>query len=102
MKFGQLMEYNVRNTFLQKSCRIVADPILFFKKALRKVKAISVLIYFDTARLGHTTKTNLKHFRLLIHRYAQFWFFIKESGTSFSTAFCGGILKKNISLVMSS
>ena len=39
MKFGQLMEYNVKNTFLQKSCRIVVDPILFFKKALRKVKA---------------------------------------------------------------
>ena len=44
MKFGQLIEYNKRNIFLQKSCRneagrLVSDPFLFFKKALHKLKA---------------------------------------------------------------
>ena len=35
-------------------------------------------------------------FRLLIQRYAQFQFFRKESGTSFSTTFCIWFFKKNI------
>ena len=44
MKFGQLIKYTVRNTFLQKSCRnevrgLVPDLFLFYKKALYKVKA---------------------------------------------------------------
>ena len=38
MKFGQLIEYNKRNTFLQKYAkneagRLVPDLFLFFKKA---------------------------------------------------------------------
>ena len=38
MKFYQLIEYNKRNTFLQKICRkwarrLVPDLFLFFKKA---------------------------------------------------------------------
>ena len=37
MKFGQLVEYKVKNTFLQKSCknepgRLVPDFFCFFKK----------------------------------------------------------------------
>ena len=44
MKFGQLIEYNVRNFFLQISSknvavRLVAELFLFFEKALYKVKA---------------------------------------------------------------
>ena len=56
MKFGQLIEYNKRNIFHQKSCRtkeifsfkshskketgrLVPDLFLLFKKALYKVKA---------------------------------------------------------------
>ena len=43
MKFGQLIEYNARNIFLQKSCRneaetLVPDLFLFFKKAINEVK----------------------------------------------------------------
>ena len=39
MKFGQLIQYNKKNIFLQKSCRndagkLVPDCFLFFKKAL--------------------------------------------------------------------
>ena len=38
MKFGQLLEYNNRNIFLQKLCRergreISSGPLLFFQKA---------------------------------------------------------------------
>ena len=39
IKFGQLIEYNKRNIFLQKLCgkqagRLVPDLFLFFKKSL--------------------------------------------------------------------
>ena len=42
-KFGQLIEYNIKNIFHQKSCkneagRLVPDQ-LFFKKSLYEVKA---------------------------------------------------------------
>ena len=42
MNFGQLIEYIMRNIFLQKSCRkeagkLVPDQFLFFKKALYEI-----------------------------------------------------------------
>ena len=57
MKFGQLIEYNKRNTVLQKSCRkrgklfLVQNLFLFFKKALCKVKEICLevgSVYFNS------------------------------------------------------
>ena len=44
MKFGQLIEYNKRNIFLQNHAerepgRLVPDLFLFFEKALHEVKA---------------------------------------------------------------
>ena len=43
IKFGQVIEYNNRNIFPQKSCRkwdrLVPNFFLFFKKALDEVKA---------------------------------------------------------------
>ena len=44
MKFGNLIEYNVRDIFLQKSCRkrcfeTSSRPFLFFKNTLHEVKA---------------------------------------------------------------
>ena len=39
-------------------------------------------------------------FRLLIQRYAQFWFFRKGSGTSFSIIFCVLFFKKNNSYLI--
>ena len=44
MKFGQLIEYDVRNIFLQKSCgkggrETTADLYLFFENALYELKA---------------------------------------------------------------
>ena len=43
-KFGQLIEYNIRNIFLQNSCKkwgrvTISRLFLFFEKALYKVKA---------------------------------------------------------------
>ena len=66
MNFGQLLEYNVRNTFLQKSRRKWGREtsymlFLFFKKASYKIKAVSnlVLIYFGRPLSGYPTKANL-------------------------------------------
>ena len=52
MKFGQLIKYSLRNIYLQKPCkndvgRLVPDLILFFKKALYKVKASSQHLSFN-------------------------------------------------------
>ena len=54
MKFGQVIEYNNRNIFLQKSCRKWGretsprpDLFLFFKKALYEVEASGLQLSFD-------------------------------------------------------
>ena len=52
MKFGQLIEYNKRNIFLQKSCkneagRLVPDLFLFLKKALYEVKTSGLQFSFN-------------------------------------------------------
>ena len=52
-----------------------------------------VLIHFGRPRLRQT----IKNFRPLIQRYAQFWFFVKWSGTSLPNIFCIWFLKKSIS-----
>ena len=44
MNFGQLIRYNVRNTFLQNHAenvtgRLVPDVFFFFKKRFNKIKA---------------------------------------------------------------
>ena len=66
MKFRQLIEYNKRNIFLQKSCRnntgrLVPDLSCVFKKALNEVKARSVQLSFNIfgyPSTWHTIKTN--------------------------------------------
>ena len=55
MTFGQLIEYNKRNIFLQKSCRKwdrhTSSRLLFFlKNALYEVKASDLLLNFDIFR----------------------------------------------------
>ena len=52
MKRGQLLEYNKRSIFLQKSCkneaeRLVPDLSLYFKKALYEVKASGLQFSFN-------------------------------------------------------
>ena len=57
------------------------------------------LIYFDKPELGINLKNLFKTFNLLIQRYAQFWFFRKGSGNSFSTIFCVWFFKNVVSHV---
>ena len=52
MKFGQLIEYNNRNTFLKthaqnEAGRVVLDLFLFFRKALYEVKASGLQLSFN-------------------------------------------------------
>ena len=47
IKFGQVIEYNNRNIFVQKSGRLVPDLNFFFKKALYEIKASGLQISFN-------------------------------------------------------
>ena len=54
-KFGQSVEYNKGNIFLQKLCgneagRLVPDLFLFFEKTLYEVKAGGLQLSFDMFR----------------------------------------------------
>ena len=72
MKFGQVIEYNKRNTFLQNHAeneaeRLVPDMFLFFKKDLCGIIIIGLQFSFSKFRqpsTWHTMKTNC--IRLLI------------------------------------
>ena len=48
MKFGQLIEYNNRNIFLQNY--VVPDLFLLFKKALSEVKSSGLQLNFSIFR----------------------------------------------------
>ena len=78
--------------------RNVPDHFLFIKKGLYEVKASDLQFNFNIfwqRSTWNTIETNYKsldYFRLLIQRYAQFWFFGKWSGTSFFNTFF--VLKK--------
>ena len=52
-KSTQLVKYNIKYVFIEKSCRelssrLIADPFLFFKRVLYKVKANTYLLSFNT------------------------------------------------------
>ena len=88
--FDQLIKYSVSNIFIQKSCRkwgreTSSRPLFVSEKSLRSKQVVNnlVLIYFVRPRPQQ--KQTLYYFKLMIRRYAQFWFLIKGSGTSFST-----------------
>ena len=69
---------------------LVPDLFLFLKKALFEVNASGLRLSFNQFRyhqLGRQQKQSIQNFRIMIHRYAQFWFFKKVSGNSFSTTF---------------
>ena len=91
-EIGELIEYNVRSIFIQKSCRkwgreTSNRPLFGFKKALWQEQVVNTLVLtcFGRPRLGHTIKTfqtgNLEVCSILI------FFFINGSRTSFSTIF---------------
>ena len=64
MEYGQFIEYNIGNIFLQKSCRKWGREtrcFLYFKKLyMRWKQLISTLVslYSGILLLGHTIKTN--------------------------------------------
>ena len=67
MKFGQLIEYNKRKTFLQKSCRKSSKeanfrPFLFFKKALYEVKASGLQLSFNIFQQSSSQQRNCIEF----------------------------------------
>ena len=75
----------------------------FFKKlylTLKQVVCSLVSKNFYSPQLDIQSKQTAQNFRILIQRYAQFWFFRKESGKSFFTAFCVCRFKKNDSDVI--
>ena len=80
---------------------LVPDLFLLSKNALYEVKPKDLQLSFNIFRwpsTWHTIKTNCVNFRLMIQRYAQFWFIRKGSGNSFSTTFCAWYFKKIYSI----
>ena len=75
MKFGQLIKFSVRNTFLQLSS----------KNWGRETNSRPRFVFSNSSQHLSFKNTKKKHFRLLIQVYAQFRFFKKGSRTSFST-----------------
>ena len=82
MKFGQLIEYNTGNIFLQKSCR-----------------KWTIFCFLFFIFLVHNKNKLWINFEL-IQRCAQFWFFSKGSGNRISTTFCVWFFKKNVFYVI--
>ena len=80
MRFGQFIENNKRNIFLQKSYRkwgskASSKPLLVSWKSF---VCSLVSKYIDSPQLGIQQKQTVEVFRLLIQRYFQFWFFLKK------------------------
>ena len=59
-----------------------------------------ILIYFGSHQLCIQWKQTVYNFRLLIERYAQFWFFRKGSEKSFFTTFYAWFFENNVSHLM--
>ena len=67
LKFGQVIEQNKRNIFLENHAEneaggLVPDPFFFFNKALNDIKANGlrlVSISFDSPQLGKQLKQNM-------------------------------------------
>ena len=85
MKFGQLIEHNKRNIFLQKlywkwGKKTNSRPLIIFQKNLIWTESKWSAAYFQYISLALNLPYNKNNFRLLIQRYAQFLFFRKGSG----------------------
>ena len=96
MKFGQLIAHNKRNIFLQKlgakwGWETSSRPLFNLKKSLiwdeRKWSAAWFQHILIALNFPYYKNKLYKMFRLLIQKCAQFPFFRKGSGTSFSTTF---------------
>ena len=64
MKFGQLIEFNVKNFFLWNLCRKWGDKTrsrpLYFRKASYELVGTSVSIFFYSSQFGKTIKKTIK------------------------------------------
>ena len=109
MKFGQLVEYNLRNIFLEKSytdCGGETIPRSFFKKSKLSVSLdqYSKVLYILLLLFGklRTLKTdwNLAADHLHLPQRKLFLKNKKKSGTSLPVSFSAWFLKKNMSLVI--
>ena len=103
MKFGQLIKYIVKNSFLQQLYRkwgrdssLVPELFLFFLKKfyVRENQVVStfILIYFGR-QYNLTIEKNFITFQAAD---LEIYSIMKGPGTSFSTSFCLLFFKKNI------
>ena len=88
MKFGRLKNITRKKKFFKNHAENEAEGLVpdlrFVLKILYEVKASVLQLSSNFTKLYKT----VSNFRLLIQRYAQFWFFRKGSGNRFSTKFC--------------
>ena len=106
MKFSQVIEYDKRNIFLQKSCRKwnrkTSYRLLLFKEAWYEVKASGLQLSFNMfwqSSTWHTIKTSytLSSCMNIDPEICSILVFRKGSGNSISIAFCVWFKKKKIS-----
>ena len=103
MKFSQVIEYDKRNIFLQKSCRKwnrkTSYRLLLFKEAWYEVKASGLQLSFNMfwqSSTWHTIKTSytLSSCMNIDPEICSILVFRKGSGNSISIAFCVWFKKK--------
>ena len=106
MKFGQFIEYNLRNIFFEKLCTKSSEesiPRLFSKKI--KTEHISSSIVWNSVKFAFIVCPSQWLLNILKLMYWQLTFTIckaylknkKRSGTSLPVSFSAWFLKKNIS-----
>ena len=107
IKFGQLIEYNMRNIFLEKSytkCGAETSSKTFFYKIRIEhtsgpvVSSFTQLIFIVWQVEGYRNISKLSSRPLALTSYKAF-FKNKGSGTSFSASFWAWFMKKNISVI---
>ena len=108
MKFGQLIECNVRNIFLQKLCRkwhrvSSSRPLFVFYKASYEVKASDQHLSFNVFwwySIWTTIKTSSIKLQTVDPEICLILIFKKRPVTGFSNPFCVRFYNKNISHVI--
>ena len=79
--------------------RLVPDLFLFLKRLYIRYKQVVcsfISLCFSSPRISIQQKQTAENCRLLIWRYTRFWFFRKESRTSFSSVFCVWFFNKKV------
>ena len=97
MKFGQLISYNMRNIFFEKSytkCGRETIPRFFSKKSKLRIFLVLFVCQVEYYRKG--LKLSCRPFAFT--SYKVFFFKKKRSGTSLRPSFSTWFLKKSISV----